>query len=351
MSAEPSIGSRAAAWQQHLRQGGKVPWRDFSGSTAAEATVASAVHLELVRRLDGSLPDFAALADLVLTTPAPGRGSVDVPLAGNTTNPYGAPPVEPESLPPSELLRLAVGVLDRLIGGVPAPARPQPEGGLRPRRHFQVAGTPISCKLARRGLLGAGWREHPRRATQFVFGAPLPDAVAQLWVDRVAAGSTTSWAGLWRRLASREELPRRLRFDQLAQSTGKRGSPIFGTAEDVAGLLHQNYGLSMGPAMDLVATSLMRRLNAILATRMNGEERRRATPVITEVIGCSNDPLSLLRVPAAQRDWAAAQRESEPGYPREPTLLPPRLVPDDRTLGLALAAIGRGWVRLVKESE
>lgn len=351
MSREPASRARVAAWQQHLREGGTTPWEDFSGSTTSTVAAASAVHLELVRRLDSSLPRFTALADLVLATPVPGRGRVDVPLPGGTAHPYGTPPVDPGSLPATELLRLAVGVLDRLIGDPPALPSPSP-GAVRPRRHFQVAGTPIAGAMARQALLGAGWREHPRRARQFVFGAPLPDAVAQLWTHRVVTGgSTTPWPELWRRLAARGELPRRLRFEELVRSSGRRGLPVFGSLEETAALLRRDHGLQMEPSMDLVATSLVRRLNTVLATRMTQEVRQRVTPVITEVVGRSSDPIDRLRVPAAHRNWATARRAEEPDYPQDSPHRPPRLVPVERTLGLALDAVGRGWVRHLKESD
>lgn len=367
MNSDPDLLARMAAWQEHLRQGGTTTWSRFSGpvtptgerldegaggrpSEGSDERLRewpSAVHLELVRRLDGSLPDFAGLADLVWATPAPGRGRVDVPLPGGGPAPFGAPPMEPELLPAAELLRVAVGVLDRLVGDPVVTTPGAPGRGMLPRRHFQVSGTPVACKLARSGLLRAGWREHPRRARHFVFGAPLPDAVAQLWSDRVAGGAATSWPDLWRRLASSAELPGRLRFDELVQAAGKHAVPVYGTLDEVAAQLNRRYRVKLDPApgMDLVATALRRRLNATLATRMTWDRRRAAGPVITEVIGQSRTPVTRLSVPPAERHWASAHGSRPADYPQGPALDAPVVVADERVLQLGIDAIGRGWVR------
>ena len=55
----------------------------------------------------------------MLTTAAPGRGRVDVPLswpsADQDSPRFGTPPIEPDEVPGDELVRLAVGVLARQL--------------------------------------------------------------------------------------------------------------------------------------------------------------------------------------------------------------------------------------------
>ena len=122
-----------------------------------------AVHLELVRRINlrgltGS--GTPRLADLVLSTSAPGRGLVDVPLPWSTPPRFGSPPIAPEQVPDEELIRLAVGVLARLLPGVPPPsAAPDLARWPMPwRRRFRLYGSPVTVEAVRRQLLRPGSR-------------------------------------------------------------------------------------------------------------------------------------------------------------------------------------------------
>jgi hypothetical protein len=348
------MSSGASDWEQHLRSGGSTPWSEFSAADAPPSGpgLASAVHLELLRRLDSGLPAFGRLADLVLATPTPGRGSVDVPLASSAATAYGAPAVDPAELPAEELLRLAVAVLAALVATPTVP--PVAVGQPRPwARRFRVSGVPVLREQVRAALLAKGWRETARGGTHFVLGAPLADGFAQVWAHRVSQGSTVPWPRLWKRHAARDRLPGALRFDELcerARGTGGRMVPVIGTGARAAALLAEVHRIEVPGPPDLVAIEVTRRLNGVLVTRLRREARRHLVPVVADVVGRSTEPITALAVPRAQRGWAGRQSHpggpGEAGYPRpEDSAGLPVRVPADRSLELALAAIGRGWTR------
>lgn len=326
-----------ARWQQHLRDGGTTPWASFEAGgapAAADGPTPSAVHLELVRRLDSSLPDFAGLADLVLATPAPGRGSVDIPVAGAGAPTHGAPPVDPSELPASELIRLAVGVLDGFVTGATVEDRSRSWG-----RRFAVAGAPVSAVLTRRAGRAAGWRERaPGRAPTYVFLPPLHDGMMQVWQHRVRLGGVMAWPTLWRRVASADVLPGSLSAETQLARAGRRAVPIQGTCAQATQTMQGEHGLSLGAPQDLVATELTRRLNPVLAVRLSAPARLAASDQIERLVGRSTQPVTTVAVPRQQRGWLRSQA-GESDYAADS----PTTIPDDRVLSLALAAVGRGW--------
>lgn len=348
MTGEADYASTVAAWREHLRAGGSTPWRVFppTSGVAADGPPASAVHLELVRRLDSSLPSFSGLADLVLSTPAPGRGQVDVPLPWPTPAAYGAPAADPEHLPADELLRLAASVIAALVLAVP----PVPSSGsVRSRwwaRRFRVSGAPVMREQVRSALLARGWQESRRGGTHIVIGAPVLDGFAQVWADRVSRGGAVSWARLWERQRIRDELPPALRHAELldrARRTGGRVLSLVGTADAVRTELRDRLGVETPGAVDLVAVDLTRRVNAVLHSRLTHERASLVRPRLTAMVGNSPNPVIELDVPAAERDWAAGLTGPDgAGYAPSQVNAPDR-VPAERTLALALAAIGRAW--------
>ena len=358
--SDGSYRSAVQAWREHLRAGGATPWAEFRENPqpagASDSGPAGAVQLELVRRLDSTTPGFDGLADLVLSTPAPGRGSIDVPLDWAHPRPYGAPAVDPADLSPDELVRVAVGVLDRLLPDT-SPAAPSRRKPLL-AKGFRVAGAPEAARLAREGMLAKGWREGSVRARRFVFGSPLADGMAQLWSTRVADGAAVPWRELWRRTTQRG-LPASLRFDELLEQPG-RTVPVTGTLTDIAATMRREHGVDVGPAPDLVATELIRRLNPVLAMRFSRERRREIAPAVRELVELrpaarelgrpavelgrsGREPIRQLGVPAGARAWA---EQVGGDYARNAMVD----VPSDAALDLALDAIAQGWVRRVKGS-
>lgn len=349
MTAGGSSGDhrgRLAAWQEHLRAGGATPWREFAGAGLQPgARPGSAVHLELIRRLDSNLPDFASLADLVLATATPGRGRVDVPVMGDPSPRVGAPAVDPARVDVEELLRLATAVLAPLVlAAPPAPSRPAPRGQWFARR-FRVWGPPVARRQLRDALLARGWRETPSGGTTFVLGSPVNDGVAQVWAQRVERGGMVTWPRLWRRFEARDRLPSSLDHRTLlatARALGGRVESMEGTTGELADQARARLGLDLDGAPDLVAVDLTRRLNAVLTTRVPDRDRPALAPRVASVVGVSADPVTSLAVPAGRLAWALRQ----PGPPADYAQHAgrgPQTVPADRVLELALAAIGRGW--------
>ena len=180
----PSATPGADVRRGRRRLGGAPPRRRYDdrgqpGASSRQPTVAdpsrpdpTPSHLELVRRLNlaAGASGCPGWPTCVLATPSPGSRPVDVPLPwpGRRTPRFGSPAIDPAQLPEEELIRLAVGVLARLLPGVPRPAG-TPELTRRwpvPwRRRFRLHGSPGTVAAVRRGLLAQGLVETDWRPT------------------------------------------------------------------------------------------------------------------------------------------------------------------------------------------
>ena len=378
----------ALAWAEHLRAGGTDPWdadRWAAGAIGADDAAApaapSAVHLELLRRCNaaGHGPVPAGLAEAFLTTPRPGRGPVDPPLPWPGGRPFGSPALDPSSLPPELLVRLAAGVVVRLLGDVPDPAPdPAPPAGRRAwpwRTGFVLHGTRVGTAPVRERLLAAGAVEGGRRPVHLVLGLPLELAMAEHWAGRVAGGGVLTWLAVWRRAASADRLPDPVDVDRTAERLAAEhpGRVHVVLAADPAGLAAgalDVLGLTgrpgVPPPLQLARWDLQRRVNR-LAPLARGPVSgpalaRRLTPVLDGLAadrpGSWAEPAA---VPATHHAWAAraaadlATRVDEAGYPvhGDPGVLAratprtgrPRRGTVDRsqTLDLTLAACLRLW--------
>ena len=151
-------------------------------------TVPTAAHLELVRRINEQAGEpVPGLADLVLATPAPGRGRVDVPLPWPAAPgpAFGIPPIDPAQLPEEELVRLAVGVLARFLPRVPAPD-PTPRAG--PLAGAVAPAIPAARQpraRSRRSARGSSPRDSWR---------PTGDPSTSSWVGRCEVMMAEHWA-------------------------------------------------------------------------------------------------------------------------------------------------------------
>jgi hypothetical protein len=325
----PSYEQAVAAWTAHLRSGGTTTWADFR---AADATPDSpvpfplpdAVHLELVRRINLTGPPGAGapgLHDLVLTTASPGRGLVDVPLPWQPApHRFGTHAIEPERVPDTELLRLAVGLLARLLPVVPSPES-EPDLARWPRpwqRRFRLYGAPRTAEVVRRTLLVQGLVESDWRPVHVVLARPVEAMMAEHWAAATRAGGRLKWATVWRRVEAAGVLPRRLEVAEVARrlvdaQRGRRRDPVHvviardaGTAlSTVSGLLGvHGAGLPVEDD-DPAHTDLLRRLNRV-TTLSHGPAlvRRSAATLgaVLESVGSGDDvPLG---VPAPALDWA-----------------------------------------------
>jgi hypothetical protein len=382
------------AWAGALSAGSTQTWAEFlDGPTAfvqgtSDEPLPGAAQLELVRRLSArpdvttDLPEFARLAELILTTAGPGRGLVDVPLpwpvsTGSTTGggaTIGTPPVTPEALPAEELLRVCTGVLVRLLAAEPAAPAARVSRSWRPwRRGFTLLGAPTTVDLVRAALRERGLREGGSRTTYFVLGGPLEDLMAQRWSARVRAGGAVRWQRMWRIAATNDRVPPGIALPTIATHVAEEFAPDrvhVVLAEDPAttlAMVGDILGVPAAPVAaryDALATDLLRRINPVLALTVGEEARRHVVARVWPEISAGEEP-GQLGAPAGQLDWAvetgarmatslAGARYAVHGDPAlvVPTRRPGvRRSPDpDDVLAHALVVVGRAWRRTVAVS-
>ena len=370
-----------ASWEDHLRAGGRTTWsawREQTDSTRPATDPSrptpDATHLELVRRLNtrpgGNDP---GLHELVLHTASPGRGLVDVPLPWpEQPRRFGTPAVEPDQLPARELIRLAVGVLARLLPGV-APTRAPQEADRWPfpwRTRFRVHGSPGTAAGVRRMLLDQGAVESDWRPTHLVVGRPLEVMLAEHWARSTRDAGILTWGTLWRRTTA-SGLPAYLSLPDVAEDLATRPGEsvhvvVATDAQHVAARVAQLLGRREEPLTsraDPAEADLLRRVNRLLAlTEGPGWVRELAGRLVGSVL---QDSLPVrepppLGVPARARTWAAetatamADRLREAEYPvhgNPGDLVPAPHTPagpgggvdSSRTLELALDACVGAW--------
>lgn len=370
---------RVRAWADHLRAGHTDTWSEFQTVPTTHAGTATgplpgAAQLEVTRRLAGEgLPDFAALADLLLTTAGPGRGLVDVPLpwpdAADDGARIGTPPVEPELLPADELLRVCAGVLATLLAQEPVePPAPQARPWRPWRRGFTLLGAPATVQAVRAALLDRGLREGGSRTTWFVLGGPLEDLMSQRWSARVRAGAGMRWQRMWRTAAANDRLPPAIALPTVADHLAEEFSMdrvhvvLAEDATTTLATIAEVLGVEAGEATtrhDVLGTDLLRRVNPVLGLALGDASRRavvdRVWPELSDV-----EDSGPLAAPAAQLEWAIATGERMAGaltgaryaVHGDPALVVPtrrpgvRRAPDpDDVLAHALVVVGRAWRR------
>jgi hypothetical protein len=382
VSPEHGVGGaeyadRVRAWAVALRAGSTQTWREFreqasiTSALPGSGPLPGAAQLELVRRLSasaGELSDFDELAGLVLATTGPGRGLVDVPLPWPGSEPTaGTPPVDPEALPPDELIRAASGALVRLLSSVhPGPTPPGARSWRPWRRGFTLLGAPTTVALLRPALLDAGLREGGSRTTYFVLGGSLDDLMAQRWAGRVRAGAAMRWQRMWRSAEANDRVPPAIALPtvaaHLAEELGAERVHVV-LADDpttalalVSGVLGVPAG-QLQPRSEVLATDLLRRLNPALALALGEAARRRLIDRVWPEVAGGEQPTSL-GVPAGQFRWAvetgermaAALEAGRYAVHGDPALVVPvrrpgvRRAPDpEAVLTHALTVIGRAW--------
>ncbi|MEP6815659.1 MAG: hypothetical protein ABI873_08930 [Marmoricola sp.] len=324
----------AWSWAEHLRSGGTTTWREWRASehlavSARWPALPTAAQLEVVRllaereRLGGEHrdPSFARLAALVIGTPVGGRGLVDVPLAWpESPQVVGARAVEPDDLPPDELLRVCVSAIVRTtLSDSLGPGRPV-KAHRRPwRRAFVVAGVSAHAESVRAALLDAGQVEGGRRPTVLVVGAPLDVMMAMHWRRRVEAGAGVRWRRVWSGSAARDALPAPVDVaalaDDWASRVGAENVHVVlerdpADAVTVAGrVLDVGLGSVDDQSADVVQTDLLRRINQMLAIRGSEATRAFRASVFGQFLFRSSrgEPLG---VPDRQLGWAVEQAEA-----------------------------------------
>ncbi|GAA1905209.1 hypothetical protein GCM10009737_02470 [Nocardioides lentus] len=386
MGADDDL-ARARGWVAHLLAGGTTPWTAWTGradpastgpaSTGPASTdvpgwdgpLPGAQHLEVLRRLNGLGAPDPALARTVLATAPPGRGALDLRLAGLPNRGYGARAVDPEALPADELLRVAVGALADRLATADLPERPVPtlrrrledEARARlPRRHpFRLVGPRARVDPVRRRLQELGRTPGGRGAVHYVVGADTGRLVVDAWAARAAEGTAPTWPEWLTTWVERDSCPPRADLAAVAARWGAREH--VGAVEVVldvgalTGLLATPAPVTAPPPPSAAATELVRRVSTALATEVERGRRARLTAEVLAPravrLDAGGEPL---RVPGRHHDWLArrgralARDLAAGGYRvHGPTGLledpPAHGVPapqDDAVLRLALLVLG-----------
>lgn len=168
-----------------------------------------AQQLELLRRLNLAGSDDPALADRVLHTSAAGRGHGDLPLGDTAPGAFGARGVDPEALPPYELVRVASVLLGQ---DLVARGAEQPEPGpVRPwRLRYRLVGDPLVVDATTRHLTARGRPPGGRLPFVVVAAGPLDTLLAHTWSQRSLEHGSGRWGAWLRFWSQRDQLPPRL---------------------------------------------------------------------------------------------------------------------------------------------
>ena len=365
-SAGPTYEQAARSWVEHLTSGGTTPWMAWADSGAGQGTavppgwsVPGAARLELLRRLwleqSPAEETRVVLTELLLSRSAPGRGLAEQPLTwSGLRRDFGAPPVDPATVPDVELLRLGAGALAELVlATAPTAGRSEPRRRLLGRAPaFVLAGAPVTTAVVRRVLAAAGHVEGGHAPTTLLLAEPLDVALGQVWSARVQGGAAVRWRGFVDRWAHRPALPPSVDVLALARRRAARsgagevhvvvdpGADAARTAADVLGVRLHDAAAPTFPVPPRVcplspaATDVARRVNAVLHVKVPAERLGTVARELSAVLAsCDQEASDPLAVPVRFRAWAedAAARQASgllaDGYPvhGEPGRLVPRL--------------------------
>ena len=282
--------------------------------------------------------------------------------------------MDPVALPSQELVRLSVGVLARLLPGVPVPPA-QPARARWPlpwRRRFRLHGSPGTVSALRQALLAQGLVESDWRPTHIVIARPIEVMMAEHWAASVRAGGILRWSTLWRRTRATGRLPGRIDVAAIAgrlrdQVGGRRrGSNLHVVvARDAHDALALTAGLLRARPVeapetgDPSASDLLRRLNRLTALTSGPTHVRAIAASLDQVLAEAPVPGHALAplTPRASLPWAGATAEAtrdaitsagysvlgDPGALLPADLRRPEIIDRDRTLDLAVNASLRAW--------
>ena len=341
MTALPSATRPAGSvhgWVAHLRAGGTTPWLSWTDPEPGPAgdpgppgrALPGAQQLELLRRINLALESSTRprgdhdhlrtrLADRVLAAPAAGRGKADLPLVGATTAGFGAQPVDPATLGPDELLRVASTLLaDDLVALGPDPVRrsvPRPW-----RRRFRLVGDPVVVAAAREHLLGRGRPEGGPRPMVVAVGGPLDELLAHTWTQRCFEHGSRPWADWLRFWRERDQLPARVDLDGSVLRWGGR-RPYVRIVTDLD-QLPAHVGVRRLPEARVPGADqaeLARRISAVVGIRVPVGER----PALMRTLQrrMPDTGVAPVVVPASEHDWVASsaarmtRARTRAGYP------------------------------------
>lgn len=297
IDADPA---RAWAWRDHLRGGGTTPWLEFAAPRGAQdpgELLPGAQQLELLRHANLAGSPGPRLADRILAADAVARGRGDLTLVGGNERRWGAPPVDPATLPVNELLRVGLGLLAHDLAtrsGRELPTRwtvARIRAAVRRRiprrdapRSYRLYGDPLLVRAVRRQLIAAGRPPCPVEQTPqlvIILARPLADMLGDVWRDGSFTGNRGTWSQWLSDVHAKDELPPALRLSAIAGSWRRRIGPASVHVIDDPARAGELLGV---PAPDLAvrgavpsvaASDLARRLHGPLGLLVPPDERVR----------------------------------------------------------------------------
>ena len=301
--------ARAWGWVAHLRDGGTIPWRDWSaGGEPAGRTVPGAQQLELLRRANAVARPRHELVEQLLTADPPRRFRPALPLLGGPPAlPHGPPPVDPLDVGPEELVELAAVVLARRLATRPAPSPPR--GVRRPWAiRYHLHGDPELVRTAARHLTARGRPPASHGGRVLVLGTDAGLMLADVWTHRALTEGVVPWSVWLRRLTGGDYLPGPADLEQAAEAgygrPAVRGVHMVTDPSLAPRLVGVRRPLPVPPPLAAVAVELGRRVVAALRPLVTPDVRR---ALLSEVLRpqlatVAGPPLV---VPAAHREWLA----------------------------------------------
>lgn len=342
-TADEEALRRAAAWVEHLRRGGSTTWTGFSSADAAATSASTdpwgpelpgAAHLELVRRLNAvggsDTPAHRALVDSVMRVSAPGRGQPDLDLLGvPSRSRFGPPAIDPEDVPPSELLRIAAGALAETASVLDPGEGRRRRRPRRPwRRGLRLSGDPLTTAGVRSGFAQLGHVTGRRNPVAVVLVDDLGAMLADTWSRRLQLGNPPGWPGWLDNAERNDALPPALRLDEAAAAHAEQLG-----AENVHVVVGPEPGRVISDLIDLhtpvpilrnrlsaEALEVVRQVNEVLRVLAHHNDHQRILDTV--LLPRLADEQGLRRaLPEARLEWVTDQATrlrsalADAGYP------------------------------------
>ncbi|MFC7503904.1 hypothetical protein ACOACQ_16600 [Nocardioides sp. CPCC 206347] len=333
---------RAWGWAAALRNGSTTPWQDWLNTTDPgeadpfAAYLPGAQQLGLLRRANlaaeaagRKLP--RATADRILAAGVTGRGRGDLPVAGDgEPQRFGPRPVDPDTLPEHEFLRVAAGLIADDIAAIEE-APPQRRGlvdrvrdARRPQdTPFVIVGVPWRARAMSAALAAQGRRPGGRGATAYLLADDLGTVVADAWTARAFDQGGPTWPEFVEIFATAGRLPPRADLPRMANAATQRyGAEQVRIVLDPSALAAELGVPSVPepPRLGANGVDLVRRVGQPLGGLVPSEARPRLLrAALADRLDGRGGPA--LTVPAVWETWLATQAErthhemAAAGYP------------------------------------
>lgn len=277
-----------------MRDGATTRWQEWPDDGTGDGqpfadVLPGAQQLGLLRRLNATAEGAGRLvpratADRVLAAGVSGRGRGDLPVLGaDEPERFGPRPVDPDTLPDDELLRVAAALIADDVAataGEPAPARTLAErtrAAHRPwTKAFVVVGVQWRADSVRAGLAAAGRPQGGRRPTAYLLADDLATVLAHAWTARAFDQGGPTWSDFLRNSSSFGHLPPRADLPRMARSaTHKYGAGKVAIVLDPAALAAElgTAGLQEPPRLGVNAIDLVRRVGEPLGLLVDQSDR------------------------------------------------------------------------------